>query len=141
MIFSWGNNFPKVSWELDKNCGCVINGQFLNVCGFFTQTLLMLKYLNFDIPGSNFHLRPNSFEISALCLSGVTSIIFRLSNWDHTMKAFIGLFIWFNLCFLVCNGKKGVIYTFWNFGIDISESLFWWLLTDRRGFLLSVNHI
>ena len=39
MITSWGNNFHQVSWGLEKSCGFFINGQFLKVCHFFTQTL------------------------------------------------------------------------------------------------------
>ena len=49
-----------------------------------------------------FQRLPRRFEISALCISGWISQILRLSIWDHTMNAFIGLLMWFGLFFLVC---------------------------------------
>ena len=43
MISSWETYFYQVLWELDKNCRFFINGQFLNVCVFFIQTLNQTK--------------------------------------------------------------------------------------------------
>ena len=40
------------------------------------------------------HLLPRDFEISALCISGVASIILWRSIWLQTMNAFIGRLMW-----------------------------------------------
>ena len=47
--------------------------------------------------------------LPALCLSGVLSMIFRRSSWLHTMKAFMGLLMWFGVCFLVWKKYKIVM--------------------------------
>ena len=41
MISSWDDYFHQVSWGLDKKCGFLTNGQFLDVGPFFTQTLVV----------------------------------------------------------------------------------------------------
>jgi hypothetical protein len=44
----------------------------------------------FSISVSNFHSAPNRFEISELCILGLSNAILRLWMRDQTMKAFIG---------------------------------------------------
>ena len=56
-----------------------------------------------DIPKNQLTV---TLEISALCESGFSAMILLLLSWDHTMKAFIGLFTWFGGCFFVWNMLK-----------------------------------
>lgn len=53
----------------------------------------------------SFHWAPNRFEISELCILGLSDAIFRLWPLDHTMNAFIGRFtlsiFWFLLLVLL----------------------------------------
>lgn len=51
-------------------------------------------YGRFSISVSNFHSAPSLLDISELCIFGLSRAIFRLWILDHTMKAFIGLFMW-----------------------------------------------
>lgn len=48
----------------------------------------------FSISVNSFHSAPNLFEISELCIFGLSSAIFRRCIRDQTMNAFIGLFMW-----------------------------------------------
>ena len=46
MINPSGNHFHQVSRGLGKNCGFFINGEVLNMCGFFyTQTLVKIRLI------------------------------------------------------------------------------------------------
>ena len=45
----------------------------------------------FSVSESNLQSFPSLLLISALCMSGYSNVIFRLSSWAHTMNAFIGL--------------------------------------------------
>ena len=45
----------------------------------------------FSVSESNLQSLPSLLLISALCMSGNSKVIFRLSSWAHTMNAFIGL--------------------------------------------------
>ena len=48
---SWGNYFHQVSWGEDKKVDFLINGQFLNVSHFFTQTLYGYLKRGITVPG------------------------------------------------------------------------------------------
>lgn len=52
--------------------------------------ILRCKVLKINL--FTFHLAPKLFDITALCISGVTSQILRRSICDQTMKGFIGRF-------------------------------------------------
>lgn len=43
---------------------------------------------------NSFHSAPRRFDISELCIFGLSCAIFRRCPRDHTIKAFIGRFIW-----------------------------------------------
>jgi hypothetical protein len=45
----------------------------------------------FSVSESSLQSLPNLLLISALCMSGNSKVILRLSSWAHTINAFIGL--------------------------------------------------
>lgn len=47
----------------------------------------------FSVSESSLQSLPNLLLISALCMSGNSKVILRLSSWAHTINAFIGLLI------------------------------------------------
>ena len=82
------------------------------ICNTWCKTLSLSASLMKGCLSSSFrafHLHPSSFEISALCLSGWTSTILRRSNWDQTMKAFIGRLMWLGVCFFVWKEGKTTV--------------------------------
>ena len=51
----------------------------------------------FSVSDRVFHSVPSRLDISELCILGFSWAIFRRWPLDQTMKAFIGLLMWFSL--------------------------------------------
>lgn len=94
---------------------------FRKICKFVN--CLNLWKLEINIPlWCSVYLFPSCLDISALWISGLSSTIFFLSMWENTMKAFMGLLIWFGECFFVYN----------NCIINILDDLSYTLDTRKR---------
>ena len=75
------------------------NWHFCQISLFKTSCIVMqVQILTWQRSLQRF---PSDFEISALCNSGVASMILCLSIWLHTMNAFIGRLMWYGVGFFV----------------------------------------
>lgn len=77
---------------------------------------------------SNFHSAPKRFDISELCIFGLSWAILRRCPRDQTMKAFMGRLMW---SWLWCD-------PFWRelgFALELELELewWWWCILDATG--------
>lgn len=79
---------------------------------------------------SNFHSAPKRFDISELCIFGLSWAILRRCPRDQTMKAFMGRLMW---SWLWCDPLA-----FWRelgFALELELELewWWWCILDATG--------
>ena len=64
-----------------------------NSCSYLSLFASSINGL-FSISVKSFHSAPNLFDISELCILGFSWAIFLRCPLDHTINAFMGLFMW-----------------------------------------------
>uniref|UniRef100_A0A1B0AQS3 Uncharacterized protein n=1 Tax=Glossina palpalis gambiensis TaxID=67801 RepID=A0A1B0AQS3_9MUSC len=91
--------------DINRFAGCVVD-EFVHTrssivktygsgCNFDSQAQRFASSINgrFCSSVSSFHSAPKRFDISELCIFGFSCAILRRCPRDHTINAFIGLFI------------------------------------------------
>lgn len=76
---------------------------------------------------NSFHSAPSRFDISELCIFGLSCAIFRRWPRDQTIKAFIGLFIWSDWFFIsICD--------ILSIGTDKNKKINWFTMSHFQWF-------